>query len=171
MKEALIVVDMLNDFVNAQGALPVPRARTIIPAIARRVEAARKAGNPIIYLVDTHHKDDGEFAVWGEHAVAGSWGNEIIEELAPAEDDHVVAKKRFSGFFGTELDMILRELDVGRVIITGVLTNICVFYTASDAYQRGYEVEVPRDAVAAVDDELEHFALLQLERVAGVTIS
>jgi len=170
MKAAFVVVDMLNDFVRPEGALPVPGAEAIVPAIARRLEEARAAGDTIIYLADTHDEDDREFAVWGRHAVAGTWGNEVIAELAPRPGDILIPKKRFSGFFETDLDRVLSERGIDTLVITGVLTNICVLYTATDAYQRGYRVIVPADSVATIDDEMQRFALRQLKEVVGAEI-
>lgn len=170
MSTAFVVVDMLNDFVRDEGALPVPKAKDIIPAIKRRLEEARKNGWLVIYLADTHAKNDKEFEVWGEHAVKGTWGNQIIDELSPLPDEIVIPKRRFSGFFGTDLDLVLRENGIDTIVVTGVLTNICVLYTVSDAYQRGYKVIVPEDSVASVDEEMHRFALRQMKEVVGAQI-
>ncbi len=170
MSVAFLVVDMLNDFVQDNGALPVPKAKEIIPAIKRRLEEARKNGWLVIYLADTHAKNDKEFEVWGKHAVKGTWGNMVIDELTPLPDEMVIPKRRFSGFFGTDLDLVLRENNIEKVVVTGVLTNICVMYTASDAYQRGYKVVIPEDSVASVDDEMNRFAIRQMKEVVGAEI-
>lgn len=170
MATAFVVVDMLNDFVRPEGALPVPNAEAIVPALKARLEDARSRGEVVVYLADTHDEDDREFEVWGRHAVAGTWGNRVIDELAPREGEIVVPKRRFSGFFETDLDRVLCENGVDTLVITGVLTNICVLYTATDAYQRGYRVVVPRDSVATVDEEMQRFALRQLAEVVGAEI-
>lgn len=170
MSVAFLVVDMLNDFVRDNGALPVPKSKEIVPAIKRRLEEARKNGWLVVYLVDTHAENDKEFEVWGKHAVKDTWGNQIIDELTPLPGEVVVPKRRFSGFFGTDLGLVLRENDIETVIVTGVLTNICVMYTASDAYQRGYRVVVPQDSVASVDDEMNRFAIRQMKEVVGAEI-
>lgn len=161
---------MLNDFVRDEGALPVPNAKKIIEPLRRLLDRARSEGWHVIYLADTHEPDDKEFGVWGPHAVRGTWGNQVIEELEPAEGEPVIAKRRFSGFYGTDLDLTLREKGVTEVVVTGVLTNICVMYTATDAYQRGYDVTVVSNCVAAVDPEMHRFALRQLKEVVGARI-
>lgn len=161
---------MINDFIRPNGALPVPGAELIIPAIKKRLKEARESGWTVIYLVDTHLPDDKEFQVWGVHAVSGTWGNQVIEELLPIEGEIVIPKRRFSGFFGTDLDLILRERKVEELVVTGVLTNICVLYTATDAYQRGYKVIIPEDSVASIDKEMNSFALRQLKEVVGAEI-
>lgn len=170
MSRALLVIDMLNDFVRENGALPVPDAKNIIEPLKRLLDRARSEGWHVIYLADTHEPDDKEFEVWGAHAVKGTWGNEVIDELKPQEGEVVIPKRRFSGFFGTDLDLTLREKGVTEVVVTGVLTNICVMYTATDAYQRGYRVIVPRNCVAAVDPDMHRFALRQLKEVVGAEI-
>jgi nicotinamidase-related amidase len=81
--------------------------------------------------------------------VAGTPGAEVVTELAPRDEDYVVPKRRYSGCFGTDLDMLLRELGVDTVVLTGLHTNICVRHTAADAFQEGYSVVVPTDAVEA----------------------
>lgn len=170
MGTALVVVDMLNDFVSEEGALPVPGAKDIVLPIKKRLEKARDDGWLIVYLADSHSKDDKEFEVWGEHAVVGTWGNRVIDELSPEENEIVVPKRRFSGFYGTDLDLVLRENEINTLVITGVLTNICVLYTATDAYQRGYKVIVPEDSVAAADDKMHKFAVRQLKEVVGAEV-
>jgi nicotinamidase-related amidase len=170
MQRALLIVDMLNDFIRSNGALPVPGTEKIISPLKDLLEAFRKKGEPVIYVCDFHRHDDEEFGVWGPHAVMGSWGSKIIDELEPLNEEIIIYKRRFSGFFGTDLDLTLREKRVEEVVVTGVLTNICVLYTASDAYQRGYKVVVPADCVAAADPEMHRFALKQLKEVVGARI-
>lgn len=170
MKRALLIIDMLNDFIRENGALPVPGAEKIVPSIKSLLSAFREREQPVIYICDSHQPDDAEFEVWGSHAVKGTWGSEVIEELRPESSELVIYKRRFSGFFGTDLDLTLREKKVEEVVVTGVLTNICVLYTASDAYQRGYRVVVPSDCVAAADPEMHKFALRQLKEVVGAKI-
>ncbi|HID11347.1 MAG TPA: cysteine hydrolase, partial [Candidatus Latescibacteria bacterium] len=92
-------------------------------------------------------------------------GAEVVQELAPQDGDLVIPKVSYSGFFRTDLEDRLRELGVEKLIITGCVTNICVLYTAVDALMRGYEVEVPEDCVAALDEEDGRFALKQIREV------
>lgn len=163
--EALLVIDMLNDFVLEGAPLVVEGARGIIPAIRDRIEDARKRGASIIYVCDRHAPDDAEFKYWPPHAVSGTPGSEVVRELAPRPGDIVVPKTRYSGFYGTQLDRILEERGVGRLTLTGVLTNICILYTAADAIMRGYEVSVPEDSVASTAPEDHRFALRQINEI------
>lgn len=144
MKTAVIVVDMLNDFVT--GALKCDRGLALVPRLQKLLVGARKAGVPVIYCNDAHIKGvDHELKLWGDHAIAGTTGAEVIPELKPQEGDYVIPKRRYSGFFHTDLDLLLRELGVEGVILTGLHAHMCVRHTASDAYCLGYDVIVPTD--------------------------
>ncbi len=161
----LLVIDMLNDFIDEKGSLVVPGAGRIVPRVREVVESAREQGIPVIYVTDWHREDDREFDYWPPHAVEGSWGSQVVPELAPMPGDHLVRKRRYSAFFGTDLDLFLRERGVVKLYLTGVLTNICVYATALDAAMRGYEVAVFRDAVASLSEETDAFIFQQLREV------
>ncbi|MDI6874631.1 cysteine hydrolase family protein [Candidatus Solincola sp.] len=162
---ALLVIDMLNDFIHEKGALVVPGASRIVSRISDLVRDARQQGIPVIYVADRHRPDDREFQHWPPHAIAGTWGGEVVEELAPGEKDYLIPKRRYSAFFGTDLDTYLREMGVGKLYLTGVLTNICVYATALDAAMRNYRVAVFRDGVASLSEETDAFIFKQLEEV------
>ena len=171
MKAALLVVDCLNDFLDLKGALNCGQAgRDVIPAIAREIARARRDGQDVLYACDAHRPDDAEFALYPPHCLAGSWGAEIVPELAPEPEDRIIPKRRFSAFFGTDLDLVLRESGADALRIVGVCTNICVLYTTADARMRGYGVAVPTDAVASFDSEAHRFALGQLSGVLKATL-
>ncbi len=172
MTEALLVIDMLNDFVLPGAPLEVPKTRAIIPAIRARIDRARADDRPVIYVCDAHLPDDPEFTRmnWPPHAVRGTAGAQVITELAPKGTDPVVEKTGYSGFHQTGLEGLLQALDVDRLTLTGCVTNICIFYTAYDAVIRGHQVSVPVDCVAALNDEDGDFALKQMVDVLGVTV-
>ncbi|HKK01050.1 MAG TPA: isochorismatase family cysteine hydrolase [Desulfuromonadales bacterium] len=172
MAEVLLVIDMLNDFVLPGAPLEVPATRSILPALQRRLEAAREAGTPVVFVCDAHVPDDPEFSRmnWPPHAVRGSSGARVVDELAPRAKEPVIAKTTYSGFFGTELEATLRKLKAEDVVLTGCVTNICILYTAADAAMRGYRVRVPVDAVASLDEAEGAFALTQMEKVLGVKV-
>lgn len=148
---ALLVIDMQRDFVDPDGALSVPDAAATVPVIARLVERAREAGMRVVYSQDTHDEGDPEWKIWPEHARRGSGGWQIIDELAPREDECVVQKVRYDAFYGTPLDHLLRLWTVDTLVICGTVANICVHYTAASAALRWYDVVIPRDAVSALD--------------------
>lgn len=172
MKEALLIIDMLNDFVREGAPLEVPAARAILPAVQARVAAARTRGAAVIYVCDAHRPDDPEFSRmgWPPHAVKGTKGAEVVADLAPLETDPVVEKISYSGFHRTGLEGILQALGVSELTLTGVVTNICVLYIAYEAVVRGYRVTVPADCVAPLDPADGEFALKQMEQVLGVTV-
>lgn len=170
MKYALIIADMINDFVT--GALKVKRAKAIIPNIQKLLELARKNRFAVIYVTDSHlPRIDPEFNLWGQHAARGSWGSEVIDELKPKENEYRVLKRKYSAFQGTELDMLLRELKIEAIILTGTLTDICIQHTAADAFFKGYKVIVPKDCVETMDEPTQEYALNFMKRNYGAEIT
>ena len=149
---AILVVDMLNDFVT--GALACDRGKAIVPATAQLLEAARKKNIPVIFCHDAHIKGrDRDLKLWGDHAIAGTKGAEVIPELGLCEQDYVVPKRRYSGFFQTSLDILLKELGVQTVIMTGLHAHMCVRHTSADAYCLGYNVIVAKEATDSFTEE------------------
>ena len=171
-KEALLIIDMLNDFVLPGAPLEVPDARTTIPVIQKEIERARAAGSPVIYVCDSHASDDKEFKKfsWPAHAVQGTAGAAIVDDLMPAPGDIVVPKDTYSGFYGTRLDEMLRSLGVDSLRLTGCVTHICIMFTAADAVLRDYGVSVVEDGVAGLAREDHDAALRIMKQVMGVEI-
>ena len=172
MKQALLIIDMLNDFVLPGAPLEVPNTRKILPALEQRLTVARAAGIPVIYICDAHAPDDPEFSRmgWPPHAIRGTTGADVIRELQPLDTDPIIEKTSYSGFLHTGLDGVLQALDVDTLVLTGCVTNICILFTAYDAVTRGYQVTVPTDAVADLDPQDGTFALKQLSEVLGVRV-
>src|SRR3954451_18729446 len=100
---ALVVVDMQRDFVSDGGTLQVPDAAGTVPVIAGLLERARTAGARVVFSQDTHGEQDPEFAIWPAHAIEGTWGWEIVDELAPLPGETVLRKPRYDAFYGTPL--------------------------------------------------------------------
>jgi nicotinamidase-related amidase len=159
-KTAMIVVDMQNDFVASGAALETPAARQIVPRLAKALRICRETGIKIIYTAHVHRSDGCDMGLFDDmhppianrHAlVDGTPGVEIYPELAPAPSEHVIKKHRYSGFFGTDLDIILREWGVDTVIISGTTTENCCQATARDAMFRNYRVVFLSDATATYD--------------------
>jgi len=171
MTRALVVVDMIEDFVREDGALYCgPSMRGVVAVIERELARARRSGEPVVYLADSHLPDDAEFAIFPPHAIAGTKGAEIVPELAPRAGEVVIPTRRYSGFFGTDLDITLRERGVDALRLVGDCTNICVLYTAADARNLGYAVEVVRDGVTSFDEQAHRDALRELERTLGAKV-
>jgi nicotinamidase-related amidase len=171
-KEALLVIDMLNDFVLPGAPLEVPDTRTVIKSIRQEINNARLTGRPVIYVCDAHAFDDREFARfgWPAHAVRGTKGAEVVDELAPRPGDVVVHKSTYSGFYNTGLDDVLIKLGVDSLRLTGCVTHICIMFTASDAVLRNYGVTVVEDGVAGIAREDHEAALRIMKNVMGVKI-
>jgi ureidoacrylate peracid hydrolase len=149
---AVLVVDMLNEFCKPGGAMVLPGYETLLAPQRAVVAAARRVGAPVVFIVDSHRPDmrrEREFQKRIPHCIEGSWGARVIEDLEPHDADIYVTKRRYSGFFNTDLDLTLKDLRIDSVIVTGVVTNICVRSTVHDAFFLGYEVIVPEDCVAA----------------------
>ncbi len=170
-KTALIVADMLNDFVDPQGALYVgPPGREIIPFIADQIEATRAREGIVIFVCDTHEPDDREFKYFAPHGVKGTWGAEIIPELPVKPGDYRVAKSRYSCFYNTNLEDILRQEQVEQVAVVGVCTSICVMETVKELFDRDLPALVYRQGVADFDPAAHEFALKHMARVFGAKI-
>ncbi len=168
--KALLIIDMLRDFVEPKGALPVPEAKSIIPAINREIAKARAAGEPVIFVCDSHAPNDREFKLWPKHAIAGSEGAKIVSELDFKKGDAVVKKKTYSAFYKTRLEKILKKRGADTLVLTGVLTDICVLHSASDAYLRRFKVLVPSDATASVSKERHEWALKHMREVLAARV-
>ena len=163
---AILVVDMLNDFVT--GALGCDRARAIVPATAQLLDAARKAGVPVIFCNDAHLPGiDRELKIWGDHAIVGTKGAEVIPELGLCDKDYVVPKRRYRGFFQTDLDILLKELGVKTVVMTGLHAHMCVRHTSADAYCLGYDVVAAKEAMNSFTEEDYQGGLAYLKTCYG----
>ena len=164
-RPAVIVADMLVDFVT--GALANPPSVETIEPIARLVAVARERGWPVCYVNDAHLPGDREEALWGQHAMAGTPGAQVIAELAPQPGDVQFAKRWYSGFHETGLDMYLRAQGVDAVILTGQHSHICVQHTAGDAFISGYRVILARDGIAAFTPEDKAAGIAYMETMYG----
>lgn len=170
MKQAILVVDMLNEFVT--GAISCERGLATIEPNVKLLNAARQAGIPVIFCNDSHVKGiDHEFKLWGEHAVSGTKGAEVIPELNVCESDYVVPKRRYSGFFQTNLDMLLKELGVDTLIITGLWVHLCVRQTTVDGFCHGYNIVIPKDATNAFTQEEYDYSIQFLVGACGAQIT
>lgn len=148
---ALVVVDMQNDFVKEGGSLLVPDAEGSIPKIQGLLSLARESGAKVVFTQDTHTDGDPEWEIWPEHVREGSWGWQIVEELAPRDEETVIRKVRYDAFYGTHLDHFLRLWGIDTLVVCGTVANICVHYTAASAALRWYDVVIPKDATSALD--------------------
>jgi nicotinamidase-related amidase len=166
---ALIIVDMLNDFVD--GKLANPKAQEIIEPLQRLLAHARDEGWVVVFSNDAHEASDPELRVWGEHAMAGTPEADVIPQLAPRDGEIVSPKRAYGAFDSTGLDEQLKERGVDEVVVTGQHTHICVRHSSYGALVRGYRITIPRDAVCGFEGVDEDEALAYLEMAYGAEIT
>jgi nicotinamidase-related amidase len=159
-RTAMIVVDMQNDFVAPGAPLETPAARAMVPKLAEALKLCRRAGVRVIYTAHSHRRDGCDMGLFDDihppiarrnAVIDDTPGVDIYADLAPAAGEHVIKKHRYSGFFGTDLDIILREWGIDAVIISGTTTENCCHATARDAMFRNYRVVFLSDATATYD--------------------
>jgi nicotinamidase-related amidase len=169
---ALVLIDVINALEFPEGA---QLARHALP-MARRLAAlkarARKAGIPAIYVNDNFGKWQSDLTRLLEHTLGTeNRGRRMVELLRPEPDDYFVLKPKHSGFFSTNLDILVEYLQVKTVILTGVAGNICVLFTAQDAFLRDLHVVVPSDCVASNDARTNRAALDHMKKVLQADIT
>ena len=178
-KTAMIVVDMQNDFVAAGAPMETPAARAMVPRLAEALRLCRDAGVRVIYTAHVHRRDGCDMGLFDDlhppiaaraGLVDGTPGVEIYPDLTPALGEHVIKKHRYSGFFGTDLDIILREWGVDTVIVSGTTTENCCQATARDAMFRNYRVLFLSDATATYDYPDRGFGPMPNEEVHRATL-
>jgi len=170
-REALLVADMINDFIDPEGSLYVgPTGREIIPFVKHKIDEARNKGKLVIFICDVHSPEDPEFKYFQRHAVKGTWGTEVIPELTVQPEDLRVDKPTYDSFFKTDLEEFLKKEQIERAEVVGVCTSICVYETAKGLFLRRIPAVVYRDGVADFDPEAHEFALKHLERVWGAEV-
>jgi nicotinamidase-related amidase len=169
---ALLLIDVINDLEFPEGSALLRHALPMARRLARLKQKARRRGVAVIYVNDNFGRWRSDFKSQVNHCLhEGVTGQKIVELLKPDEDDYFVLKPAHSGFFSTTLDLLLKHLQATTVILTGMATNICVLFTASDAYLRGYRIVVPRDCVAANSARLTKEALAHMRAVLKADIS
>jgi nicotinamidase-related amidase len=149
VKQALLAVELNKDHIYHNKPFNAERLRAKVPNLESAIHCARDHNIPIVHVTCTHPPNDGVFSkgVCEPHAIEGTKGAETIDELKPKSGDYVARKRRFSGFYGTDLDVYLRELGIERVMIVGGQTHKSVRHTTVDAYQVRYEPMILRDCV------------------------
>lgn len=178
MTKAVLSIDYTRDFVASDGKLTAGKpAQAISEAMATVSQKAWDAGAYVFFMIDEHLEGDThhpETQLFPPHNIRGTEGRllygpskEFFEEHQESDRVYWMDKHYYSAFAGTMLDIYLRERKVDTLVLTGVLTDICVLHTAIDAYQKGYKVEIVTDAVASITDEQHQFALEHMKNVLG----
>lgn len=163
---ALLLIDVINDLEFPEGRKVLPQALKMARAIQKLKKNAKAAGIPCIYVNDNFGIWQSDFRSVVTHCLEDNvCGAPLVEMLAPEDDDYFVLKPKHSGFYSTTLDILLEYLGTRALIITGLAGNICVLFTANDAYMRDFRVFVPRDCCASNSPEDNKHALEQMKKV------
>jgi nicotinamidase-related amidase len=163
---ALLIIDVVNGFDFPDAEKLLAQALPIAGPIAKLAARARAAGVPVIYVNDNFGRWRSDFSTLVEHCLEpDAPGREFVSRLTPEESDYLVIKPKHSGFFSTTLGTLLEYLGTKTLILTGVTTDICVLFTANDAYMRDYGLIIPEDCTAAVEPADSRNALNLMRRV------
>lgn len=168
---ALLLIDVINDLEFESGRELLKHALPMAERIAALKQRAREAGIPAIYVNDNFGRWQSDFNKLLTHCLEDdALGKPLAEMLRPAEDDYFVLKPKHSGFFSTTLDTLLEYLEARTLILTGVTADICVLFTANDAYMRDFNLVIPSDCVASADEKANRHALELMKRVLKADI-
>lgn len=181
MKEALLVIDYSYDFVATDGKLTAGEpAQAIETSILQKIDEFHSHQKPIFFMMDIHHENDPyhpESKLFPPHNIAGTSGRELYgkvkmryEEIQHEAHVFFIDKTRYSSFVGTNLDQLLRERNIDTVVLTGVVTDICVLHSAMSAYNLGYNITVPTSCVASFNPDGHTVALDHMKNTLGATL-
>jgi len=165
-RAALLVIDMQEFFLNPQSPTFTCGGLAVLPNIKLLLGAFRAAERPVVFTRHVHRADGSDAGImgwwWEGMCIEGSPESEVHPELAPLPGEPMILKRRYSAFYNTDLETVLRGLGVEDLVITGIMTNLCCETTARDAYMRDYRVFVPADATGSVCEEMHLASLLNL---------
>ena len=173
---ALLIIDCQNDFLAEGAPLENPRGRAKLGNIVAARAWARENGIPVVYTQETHRRQKMDFGMETlrgdpEHCLEDSEGVQIVKELTPDPSEYVVIKRRYSGFYETDMDIILKGLKKSAIILAGVDTNVCVYSTALDAQFRGYKVIALSDCTAGTSEEIHNAFLQNINYILGEVLT
>jgi nicotinamidase-related amidase len=166
---ALLLIDIINDLDFPEADMLLRFAMPMAKALKDLKSKCRKCKVPAIYINDNFGRWQSNFAALVDHATK-SKGRSVVKQLLPRKDDYFVLKPKHSAFYSTTLDTLLRYLGTKHLIITGMAANICVLFTANDAYMRDYDLWIPRNCVASNTTRENEFALQQMESILKADI-
>jgi len=165
-KVALLVIDMQRFFLDPTSPTFTCGGLAILPTLKRLIAAFRAAGRPVIYTRHVHHPDRLDAGImgwwWEGMCLEGSAESEVHDDLAPLPNEKVILKHRYSTFYNTDLETVLRCLKIEDLVISGIMTNMCCESTARDAYYRDYRVFFLADGTGSINEEMHLASLLNL---------
>lgn len=169
---AVLIVDMINDYISPDGKLFSEGTRDVIPHVESLIEFAGESNIPVYFVNSALVSENQPMArKWGLHAEKGTWGAQIVEELTVPEDATIVKKPAYDGFYGTDLDQQLRCENIDTIIVAGVATHVCVLQTAAGAFNHGYTVRAVPECMTTQDDMKDSLGVEYLENHFGEIIS
>ncbi|MDH3616704.1 MAG: cysteine hydrolase [Gammaproteobacteria bacterium] len=171
---ALVLIDVQNSFFHPDGGNYYPESSTVVPHLHRLLDRARGAGRLIIHVAEQHRPnvEDFETHKLPQHCVAGDFDAQFFEGFGPRDNtEFLLAKRRTSAFFATDLDLLLREKGIDRLVIAGVKANVCVRATVQDAFSLGYRCIIPRGAVNSNRSNLADASLEDIDRYLGWVVT
>ena len=161
---ALLIIDMINDFQFEYGPVLAEKAATITPNILKLKQAMKEEAMPVIYVNDYYNIRQADIEKLVSHC-RNALNQQIINHLYPHPDDYFIFKPKHSAFYGTSIDVLLNQLHISNLIITGIAGNICVLFTANDAYMRNYQLIIPEDCISSNNDQDNAYALKMMANV------
>jgi nicotinamidase-related amidase len=171
VKDALIVVDVFNDFDHEDGEALLDSFRERVPAMVEAIESARRRNIPVVYVNDQHGQWDADAAGLVRATLARKPGGDVLAPLAPKRGESFLLKPRYSAFDHTPLVLLLRELEVERILLVGAATEGCIVQSGLDARELDLKVTILADACATNDPELADISLRYAESVGGMRIA
>lgn len=170
-RTALLILDLISDYSYPNGAELLSAARRIAPSVAKLRDRSRRNGAPVLYVNDTRDQwESDQSAFIGRCVDASPSVAKLLTSLLPGPEDFFMFKPRHSAFYATPLESLLERLGSGTLVLTGITSHQCVLFTAIDAHVRGFDVIVPRDAIAAASRVETRHALFVLEHSVGARI-
>jgi nicotinamidase-related amidase len=165
-----LLVDVLQDFRHADADALLASFRARHQGLVRAIEEARSRELAVVYANDNHGVWDGDAASIVRRATDEGRAGELVRAIAPRAGDRFVVKPRYSAFDHTPLELVLRELEIERILLAGAATEMCVVQTAIDAREEGFKVTILADACATTDERMEELALEYAEQIVGAVV-
>jgi nicotinamidase-related amidase len=166
---ALLLIDVINDLEFDGGEKLLGQALPMAVSLAALKRRAKVAGIPVIYVNDNFGRWRSDFSKLVRHCLEQNVrGRPVVAQLTPDEDDYFILKPKHSAFFQTNLEILLDYLGATTLILTGMAADICVLFTANDAYMRDFQIAIPSDCVASEEAKLNRQALMLMQRVLKV---
>ncbi|WP_053217680.1 isochorismatase family cysteine hydrolase [Virgibacillus senegalensis] len=168
-KTAIVIVDIINDFDFPEGDKLLKNTKKILPNLKKLKEYAHEQSIPFIYVNDHYGIWQSDFQKVSDYC-RNEQNKQIIDQMQPASDNYFLIKPKHSGFYGTALESLLKELNIAHIIIGGIAGDFCVLFTANDAHMREYSISVPKNCIASNEDQQNERALALMSEKLGADI-